>query len=381
MGKLMVGILWATGAAGLEFVRALDWHPWFQIAGLYASEKSAGKSLEEACSLDTANVSGDVRAMILHPLAEITADLDLICSALPSDVAKAIEAQCAQHTPVISTASAFRYEPDVPILITEINPEHYHLLETQQIRGWDGWIAPGPNCTTVGLVMSLAPIYREVGIKRVVMSSYQAVSGGGSSLLQLWSDQRRELVSGDRLNLPNPLAGLDVPVINPDRALEGNVIGCIEGEERKVKRETMKILGELNGNRVYNANFLVDCYCVRVPVLQGHFETVFVETKDSCSPDDLIKIYAAFNEQATRRFGSLPSSPKETIVVLDRAPQPFYDVNLHGGMAAVVGRIKRGESQNWIKYQVLSNNTQRGAAKGMVQVAEYLHKTGFLKAK
>ena len=195
------------------------------------------------------------------------------------------------------------------------------------------------------------------------------------------NDQRQQLVSSDKVHLPNPLAGLDVPITNPDRLLEGNVIGYIEGEERKVQKETMKILGELNGDRVYPANFLVDCFCVRVPTLQGHFETVFVETKGHCSPDDLKKIYTAFNEQARKTFGDLPSSPGKTIVVLDRTPQPFYDVNLHGGMAAVVGRIERGDSQNWIKYQVLSNNIQRGAAKGIVHVAEYLHKIGFLKTK
>jgi len=372
MKKLKVGILGATGAAGLEFVRGLNEHPWFEIEELYASEKSVGKTLEEACSLDVSDIPDNIKHKTIDNICEVNSNLDLICSALPSDIAKVAEENCAKHTPVISTTSAFRYEEDVPILITEINAEHYKLLQLQKQRGWKGWIAPGPNCTTVGLVISLFPIYREVGIERVIMSSYQSISGGGYPLIQKWKGQRK-------IELPEPLSDIEGPIENPELMLEGNVIGYISGEEPKVKKETLKILGNYETSRINPAEFKIDCSCVRVPTLKGHFETVFVETKQNCSENDLIEIYHKFNEQCKKEFGDLPSSPRETIVVLDRSPQPLFDVSLNGGMATIIGRIEKSSAyNNGLKYQVLSNNTERGAAKGIVQVAEYLHKIGFL---
>ena len=362
----------ATGAAGLEFVRGLYEHPWFEIEELYASEKSAGKTLEEACSLDVSDIPDNIRGKNVRNIKEINNDLDLMCSALSSDIAREVEENYAKHTSVISTTSAFRYEEDVPILITEINAEHHKLLQFQKLRGWKGWIAPGPNCTTVGLVISLFPIHQEVGIERVIMSSYQSVSGGGYPLIQKWKGQRK-------IELPESLSDIEEPIENPELMLEGNVIGYINEEEPKVKKETLKILGNYETSRINPAEFKIDCSCVRVPVLKGHFETVFVETKQNCSEDDLKEIYNQFNEHSKKRFGDLPSSPEKTIVVLDRSPQPLFDVSLYGGMATMIGRIEKSSAyNNGIKYQVLSNNTERGAAKGMVQVAEYLYKIGFL---
>jgi aspartate-semialdehyde dehydrogenase len=372
MDKLKVGVLGATGAAGLEFVRALCGHPWFELRELYASGRSAGKPFRDACTLDLSGIPEDVREMRVRGIEEVNRGLDLICSALPSEVAREVEGECARHTPVISTASAFRYEDDVPILITEVNADHHRLLGLQRRRGWEGWIAPGPNCTTVGLAISLCPIYRELGVRRVIMSSYQSVSGGGYALIQKWRAQRRA-------ELPEPLEGLKEPIRNPEVVLEGNVIGYIEKEEEKVKRETLKILGDYADGGIRPARFRIDCSCVRVPTLRGHFETVFVETERACSTEDVKAIYEEFNERCKREFGDLPSSPDRTIVVLDRSPQPIFDVCLGGGMSTVVGRIEGIEAyDSGIKYQVLSDNTQRGAAKGMVQVAEYLHKVGYL---
>jgi aspartate-semialdehyde dehydrogenase len=372
MEKLKVGVLGATGAAGLEFVRALCGHPWFELEELYASERSAGKAFEEACTLDLSGIPEDVREKRVLGIGEVGRGLDLLCSALPSEIAREVEGRCARHTPVISTASAFRYEDDVPILITEVNADHHRLLGLQRRRGWEGWIAPGPNCTTVGLAISLCPIYRELGVRRAIMASYQSVSGGGYGLIQKWRAQRRA-------ELPEPLEGLREPVRDPEVVLEGNVIGYIEKEEPKVKRETMKILGEYADGRIEPAKFRMDCSCVRVPTLRGHFETVFVETEKACSEEDVKRLYEGFNRRCREEFGDLPSSPEEAIVVLDRSPQPIFDVGLGGGMSTVVGRIEKTDAyENGIKYQVLSDNTQRGAAKGMVQVAEYLHRVGYL---
>jgi len=378
--KLQVGILGATGVAGLEFIKSLQNHPWFEIKELYASaERSAGKPFYEACHLDTSYVTDRVNNLIVGDNNHVGHNLDLICSALPSEIAKELEGKCAKHTPVISTTSAYRYEDDVPILITEINSDHVNILNEQKARGWNGWIAPGPNCTTVGLAMSLAPLYHSLGIKRVIMSSYQAVSGGGYPLIQKWKGQKSS-------ELPEPKS-LDLVIENPEMQIEGNVIGYIPKEEVKVNHEIKKILGKFlplhrNQKSIYPAEFDIDCFCVRVPTLEGHFETVFVETDKDCSPEALNDIYMKFNCEARAIYGALPSSPKNFITVIDRAPQPYFDANLDNGMTAVVGRIDKNDAfGKGIKFQVVSNNLERGAAKGIVHVAEYLHSIGFLDGK
>lgn len=369
---MRVGILGATGAAGLEFVRALVNHPWFETAELYASEKSTGKTLEEACSLDLHGVPDNIRKMKVKGLGEISSSLDLFCSALPSDAAKGIEGMCAQHTPVISTTSAYRYEPDVPILITEVNANHYKLLEKQRERGWKGWIAPGPNCTTVGLAMSLYPLLHTVGIERVIMSSYQSVSGGGHELIQKWMAQKNA-------GLPVQVE-TEVPNEKVDFVIDGNVIGYIEKEEEKVQREAKKVLGSYHDNHIAPASLLVDCSCVRVPTLYGHFETVFVETTENCTTELAKLLWEQYNAVWNEKYGNLPSSPKKTIHVMERTPQPYFDAFAGGGMSIVIGRVEKTSVPNGIKYHVLSNNVQKGAAKGIVQVAEYLHAIGFLKS-
>ncbi|MBI4441732.1 aspartate-semialdehyde dehydrogenase [Candidatus Woesearchaeota archaeon] len=369
MRKLRVGILGATGAAGLEFVRALARHPWFRVAGLHASDKNVGKTLEEAAEMRVYDPV--TRNMLIKAIDEVHG-YDLVCSALPSSVARDIEARCAKQMPVISTTSAFRYEPDVPILITEVNADHYRLLMRQKERGWHYWIAPGPNCTTVGLVMSLAPLSRAVGLERVVMSSYQSMSGGGYGLVKEWERQHKA-------GFPSPMRGILEPMKQTPLFLDGNVIGHIEKEEEKVRTETGKILGASDGKCIEHALFPIDCSCVRVPTVYGHFETVFVETSKRCSVENVKEIYGEFNASCKTAYGHLPSSPAQTVFVLDRSPQPYFDVNVADGMSIVVGRIEKSPlSPKAIKYQVLSNNVLKGAAKGMIQVAEYLYSVGFL---
>jgi aspartate-semialdehyde dehydrogenase len=364
--KLQVGILGATGAAGLEFVRALGNHPWFEIAELYASSRSAGKAFEEACRLDASGIPSRVLQKTVRNLDDVDGTLDLVCSALPSDLAREYEARYAEHTPVVSTVSAYRYEDDVPVLVLEVNADHCRLLEQQRRRGWKGWIAPGPNCTALGLVMSLYPLHKSLGVRRVAMSSYQSVSGGGYGLIQKWKEQRSA-------GLPQPL-NLEEPIASPEVMFEGNVIGHIECETEKVETETRKILGTYAGDRIAPADLRLGCHCVRVPTLSGHFETVFVETERSCSPGDARAIYDEFNAQCAEEYGDLPSSPEKTIVVLDRPPQPYFDANIYGGMATTIGMVEASDAyEDGIQYQVLSNNTMKGAAKGMIQVAEYLY--------
>ncbi len=374
---MKIGILGATGTAGLEFVRALTGHPWFEITELYASAKSVGKTVEEACSVDIRRelhtLPDTVLGMTVKGLDNISSGIDLLCSALPSDVAKDVEGECAVHTPVVSTTSAYRYDEDVPIMITEVNADHYKALELQKKRGWKGWIAPGPNCTTVGLVMSLYPLLHTVGINKVIMSSYQSVSGGGSDLIQKWKSQKKA-------ELPTPLEG-EVPLETVNVMVEGNVIGYIEKEEEKVQKETRKILGSYHDSLFIPNILRVDCSCVRVPTLYGHFETVFVETTENCSAETVKLLWEQYNVLWNEKYGNLPSSPKKTIHVMERTPQPYFDAFAGGGMSIVTGRVEKTVFSNGIKYQVLSNNTKKGAAKGMIQVAEYLYSIGFLREK
>ena len=372
MKKLRAGILGATGSAGMEFVNALYDHPQFEVDGLYASPRNAGKPFSEATTFDTGHLPDGIKSRTVRSLGEIGSDYDILCSALPSDIAGDVEGECARHTPVISTTSAYRYESDVPIIITEINPEHYRLIEAQRRRGWEGWVAPGPNCTTVGLVMSLYPLHQALDIRRVYMSSSQAVSGGGYSLLQRWKSQRTA-------ELPEPVHSAEPVEVPEDVMVEGNVIGHIPNEEGKVQTETGKILGDYREGMIVPAGFEIECLCSRVPVVDGHYEAVFVETEKSCSAEGAAGLYESANERNRDRFGSLPSSPGQTFYVLDRPPMPFYDAYLGGGMSIAVGRIQ--ETPHGLKYQVMSNNVVKGAAKGMVQVAEYVASIGFLKAK
>ncbi len=368
-----VGILGATGAVGREFLEALEGHPLFSVAALYASDRSAQRRLREATKLDISALPDRIKDMVVKNAESGDAEgLDLMCSALPGETAQEAEPLYARHVPVISTSAAFRYEPDVPILILEVNAEHADLLRTQKARGWRGWIAPQPNCTTVGLAVSLKPILDAFGIQRVVMTSYQAVSGGGYELIQRWQQERQTL--GTRI--PEPLQGF---IEKPETTIEGNVIGYISKEESKVRAEVRKVLGTLKDGTVVPASFEIDCFCVRVPALAGHLEAVFVETARPCTPDAVAQAVADFNARAAERFGRLPSAPKKAITVLDRVPQPRFDAELDRGLTTVMGRIEKGDlGSHWLKYFVLSNNVKKGAALGSLQVLEHLSSQGYL---
>lgn len=352
-------IVGATGIVGQQFVAALDRHPWFRISCLAASEKSAGKTYEEAlrepstnalrwfCSEDAPD---SVLDMTVGDASELDpSELDIVFTALESDHAKRLEPSYAKTKPVISTASAFRYENDIPILVPGVNLEHAKLIHSQRkSRKWNGFIIPIPNCTTMGLVVTLKPIRDDFGIETVTMTSMQAVSGAGRS--------------------PGVLS-LDVT---------DNVIPFIAGEEEKVQRETLKILGSELGAQISPADFKVSCTCTRVDVLEGHTEAVFVSTRKPCDPSAVA--------DSMRRFGKshgldLPSAPKELLVVRDDPfrPQPRLDRDAHGGMAVTVGRIRQDPVwDRGVKYVLVSHNTKLGAAKGAVLVAEYLVKSGYI---
>jgi aspartate-semialdehyde dehydrogenase len=271
-------------------------------------------------------------------------NFDLIFTALESDDAKIIEPKFAKTTPVISTAAAFRYESDVPILIPGINDNHAELLNIQRKnRSWKGFIAPLPNCTTTGMAITLKPILDRFGIDRVFMTSMQAISGAGRS--------------------PGVIA-LDIM---------DNIIPYIPKEEEKVQVETKKILGRLNNGSIAPAPIKVSCTCTRVPVLDGHTESVFVETKQATEAQDVKEEMLKFSKNVT--VMDLPSAPKDYIIVHDdpTRPQPRIDREINDGMTTVVGRLRKDTAfDNGIKYMLLSHNEKMGSAKGAILLAELL---------
>jgi aspartate-semialdehyde dehydrogenase len=350
---LRVGVLGATGIAGQQVLAALERHPWFSVTALAASARSAGKPFRDALR----DPSGGNRwfadgrpgdAILDLPCLSdqqlLEQPLDLVFSAVSKEVAQEWEPRFAERLPVISTASAFRYEPDVPILIPGINDAHAEALHDQRRRrGWRGFIAPIPNCTTTGLAVSLKPLQETFGVRTVMMTSLQAVSGAGRQ---------------------GGVLALDVI---------DNVIPFIPGEEEKVERETKKILGHWDEP----APFTVSCTCTRVNVSDGHLEAVFVGTE---RPAD-----AAAATTAMERFGvdglkGLPSAPDRLLRVDPDPfrPQPRRDRNAGDGMTVTVGRIRDEPALQGVKYVVLSHNTKLGAGKGAVLLAEWLTREGFI---
>ena len=352
---LKAALIGATGAVGQEFAVALNKHPWFELVQIASSPRSAGKKYIDALRDKDSGVlkwhnkepvPDYIRDMIVSRVEDVDPrKFDLIFTALESDDAKTIEPNFATSVPVISTAAAFRYEKDVPILIPGINDSHVELLNIQRkTRGWKGFIAPLPNCTTTGLVITLKPIMKEFEIEGIFMTSMQALSGAGRS--------------------PGVIA-LDIM---------DNVIPYIPKEEEKVQVETKKILGDLDSESIIPAQIRVSCTCTRVPVLDGHTETVFVGTRKPTEPEQVKDAMTRFSRDIS--IQKLPSSPKDYIIVHDdpTRPQPRVDREINDGMTTVVGRLRKDTVfENGIKYVLLSHNEKMGSARGAVLLAELLH--------
>jgi aspartate-semialdehyde dehydrogenase len=358
--KKRVAVVGATGITGQQFLVALHNHPWFEVSLLAASERSAGKNYSEAIRDEKTGArrwwcqSEPPLPTLSLPVFEASSldlsGIDLVFSAVEADVAREIEPLYAKTTPVISTASAFRYEPDVPVFIPGVNLDHVRLLNVQkQTRGWQGFIATQPNCTAIGLAITLKPLFDQFGLKTVLMTSMQGVSGAGRS--------------------PGVIA-LDIL---------DNIIPFIAGEEEKVEKETKKILGTLGEQSIVPAEFAVSATCTRAAVLEGHTEAVFAALTRPCSIADVRAAMIAFG----REFVSLglPSAPKHMIIVHDDPfrPQPRLDRDAEDGMATSVGRLRKDHAlENAVKYLLVSHNTKMGAAKGAVLMAEYLLQTGYI---
>jgi aspartate-semialdehyde dehydrogenase len=354
--KKKVAIIGVTGAVGQEFVLSLKDHPWFEVTQIAASERSAGKNYVDAIrdpdsEIIKWEVGGEIpeyiKGMTVKKIDEINvAELDLVFSAVESNAARDIETKFAKDIPVISTSSAYRYEDDVPILIPGINDEQAELLEVQKKnRGWKGWVAPLPNCTTTGLAITMKPLYEKYGAKKVMMTSMQAISGGGRS--------------------PG-VSAMDVT---------DNIIPYIPKEENKVRIETKKILGKLKDGKIEPADIRVSCTCTRVPVIDGHTESVFVETEKEVDPKNAKETYEQYNKEIS--VAGLPSAPKDYYVVHEdpTRPQPRIERQVGGGMTTTIGRLEKEELfDHGLKYMLFSHNKKMGSAKGAVLLAEMLYK-------
>ena len=348
MKKLEVGILGATGMVGQRFISLLEHHPWFEVKWLAASDRSAGKSYGEACKWRVRDaMPKSAASMPVHECKPGGAP-QLVFSSLDSKVAGEIEKEFAHagHV-VVSNSSNHRMDADVPLLIPDVNPDHLALVRAQRHeRKWKGMIVTNPNCTTVGLAMSLAPIERQFGLAKVMMTSMQAVSGAGYP---------------------------GIPTLD----ILGNVIPYIGGEEEKVEAETRKLLGRLADGRVEPGNFIVSAQCNRVPVEDGHTESISIALRTPAQAADIAAAWRTYRSRPQEL--ELPSAPKHPIIVREEKdrPQVKFDLESENGMATTVGRLRPCPVLEW-KYTALSHNTIRGAAGAALLNAELMKAEGYL---
>jgi aspartate-semialdehyde dehydrogenase len=344
---LDVGILGATGMVGQQFVRLLAGHPWFKTAWLGASERSEGRSYGEAMKWRLASdPPNEVLGMRVEPCTPGNAPR-ILFSALDANAAQDIEpAFAAAGHIVVSNARSFRMVPSVPLVIPEVNSEHLGLIARQRReRGWSGAIVTNPNCSTVVLSLVLAPL-RQFGLARVMVTTLQAVSGAG------------------------------YPGV-PSLDILGNVIPAISGEEEKMESETQKILGSLERDAVSPHPVVVSATTTRVPVIDGHTESVSIQFDGRPSLADVRSALESFRGRPQEL--RLPSAPPAPIVYLEQAdrPQPRLDVERDNGMAVTVGRL-RPCSIFGTKLVALGHNTVRGAAGAAILNAEVMVAEGML---
>jgi len=362
MKKLRAAVVGATGIAGQQALVALHDHPWFTVTTLAASARSAGKPYAEAIRSDSGarlwwckeEPSPHVLGLTVQDAAAMDpGSVDVIFSCIEADAARELEPRFARATPTLSSASAFRYETDTPILVPGVNMvSHFPLVEHQRRqRGWKGFVLPQSNCTVVGVVISMKPLVDRFGVKRVLLTTMQAISGAGRA---------------------GGVLGLD---------MVDNLVPYIPKEEDKVAKEAPKILGRLGEGSVTPHPMRVGATCTRAAVLDGHTAAVALETERPCSPDEAAAVMREFRGD----YGGLglPSAPTHPILVHDDPfrPQPRLDRDAEGGMATTVGRIRPEPAlENGLKYVCLSHNTAIGASKGLVLTAEYLRSAGYLGA-
>ena len=355
--KLKVGILGATGMVGQRFIALLENHPWFQVVTVAASPRSAGRTYEEAVGdrwKMTTPMPEAVKKLVVmnvNEVEKVAAGVDFVFSAvdMTKDEIKAIEEAYAKtETPVVSNNSAHRWTPDVPMVVPEINPEHFDVIPFQKKRlGTErGFIAVKPNCS----IQSYAPVltaWKESEPYEVVATTYQAISGAGKTFKD-WPE------------------------------MEGNIIPYIGGEEEKSEQEPLRLWGTIEDGVIVKAQSpVITCQCVRVPVLNGHTAAVFVKFRKKVTKEQLIEKLREF--KGVPQELKLPSAPAQFIQYLeeDNRPQVTADVDFERGMGISVGRLREDAVYDY-KFIGLSHNTVRGAAGGAVLCAELLTARGYI---
>lgn len=345
--KIPVAILGATGSVGQRFIQLLENHPWFEVAELVASDRSTGKRYAEATEWRlTSDIPGNAGNLVVKDYSEdLTSPVAF--SALPGEVAGEIEQRLAKagHA-VLSNSSTHRMEPDVPLVIAEVNPDHLAAIDTQKAnRGWDGYIVTNGNCSAIHLTLTLKPLQDAFGLDAVMVTTMQAVSGAG------------------------------YPGV-PSLDMIDNVVPFISTEEEKMAEEARKFLGTW-GTQFEQADFVVSASCNRVPVRDGHTEAVSVRFRNQASVDEVAEVLASFRGKPQEL--NLPSAPERPVVVRSERnrPQPILDRDAEKGMASTVGRLRECPILG-IKYTLLGHNTVRGAAGASILNAELLHAQGLL---
>ncbi len=358
--KLRVGILGGTGMVGQRFISLLENHPWFEVVVIAASERSAGKTYEEAVGerwkMDTKMPEAvkNIVVMNVNEVKEVAKHVDFVFSAvdMSKEEIKAIEEAYAKtETPVVSNNSAHRWTPDVPMVVPEINPEHFEVIpyQKQRLNTKRGFVAVKPNCS----IQSYAPVltaWKEFEPYEVVATTYQAISGAGKTFKD-WPE------------------------------MVGNIIPYIGGEEEKSEQEPLRLWGEIKDGVIVKAQEpKITCQCVRVPVLNGHTAAVFVKFRKKPTKEQLIEKLEKF--RGLPQELELPSAPKQFIQYLeeDNRPQVLEDVTFEKGMGVSVGRLREDSVYDY-KFIGLSHNTVRGAAGGAVLCAEALKALGYIEKK
>jgi aspartate-semialdehyde dehydrogenase len=350
MRKISVGILGATGMVGQTIIRLMEDHPWFEVSEVAASERSTGKTYEEAMKnrwSASEEIPEGVRDMRLKD-AKPGLDCDIVLSALDSSVASEIEKSFAKEGyPVSSNAKNHRMDEDIPLLIPEINHDHLELIERQRKnRGWKGFIITDPNCSTIHMCLALKPLIDSFGIEKVSVTTMQAVSGAG------------------------------YPGV-PSMDIIDNIMPFINDEEEKLETEPLKIFGSEKNAHIQNADIRISAQCNRVSVRYGHMEALSVKFSRKPDREEIIDSFKKFSP--IKKLG-LPSAPDRPVVYRkeENRPQNKLDLDIEGGMASVIGRLRECSILDY-KFVVLGHNLVRGAAGAAILNAELLKAKGYLE--
>ncbi len=358
MKQYQVGIIGATGMVGQRFATLLEQHPWFHVAVLAASPRSAGKTYAEAVGSRwamTKPMPESMKDMIVmnaqEDIQEIAQKVDFVFCAVDmkkEDIRALEEAYAKAECPVVSNNSAHRFTPDVPMVVPEINPEHIEIIASQRKRFGTkrGFIAVKSNCSLQSYVPALHPLMKQFKVTKALACTYQAISGAGKTF-----ETFPEILD--------------------------NVIPFIGGEEEKSEKEPLKIWGHIEGDQIVNATTpAITTQCLRVPVSDGHTAAVFASFEKKPTKEEILEAWKNFS--GVPQELQLPSAPKQFLHYFeeDNRPQAKLDRNLEGGMAVSIGRL-REDSQYDYKFVCLSHNTLRGAAGGAVLMAELLAAKGY----